>query len=250
MAELADEHLDILESVPELSVRDSDESWLGGDRPARNSDQSFWGTGLSSLLSGARLDPGTDDGGPIGGGWWWHTPADTRDKVDLDVMVEETKLAIALATRICCSPVLPHDYRATVEDVREQLSDVADADDEYEAVEAELDALEAALEEATAVVESVTSLDSPVGRAVEDLQVTLGNELIPALYMTRPDYEQEPARSHQPLPGLRAATGHDDGTRRTELFAETDRRRERNRLRHRLHRCRAAIERFLEDHGD
>jgi hypothetical protein len=30
------------------------------------------------------------------GGWWWHTPEDTRDKVDLDILVEETALYVGL----------------------------------------------------------------------------------------------------------------------------------------------------------
>ena len=101
MAELADEHFDAMQSATTLELRGQEESYLGATgRPARNSDQSFWGTGLSSLLSGGRLSPNTEEGGPVGGGWWWHTPEDTADKVDYDVMIEETRLYLALAARI------------------------------------------------------------------------------------------------------------------------------------------------------
>jgi len=251
MAELADEHRAVLESVPDIPMLEAGDSWLGGDRPARNSDQSFWGAGLSSALSGARLDPESEDGGPIGGGWWWHTPEDTRDKVDLDVLVEETKLAVALAARTCFSPALPHDHRAAVTDLREQVADAADGTAfDPGPVEAELDALADALAAATERFDAVSDPASPLGRAVEDLQVRLGNELIPALYTTRRDYDQEPALPHEPLPGLRAATDHDDADGRTRLFAATDRRRERNRLVHRVRRARRATERFLDAHGD
>jgi hypothetical protein len=250
MAELGDEHVDVLESASRFPLRQGDESWLGGTRPARNGDQSFWGAGLSSLLSGARLDPATDEGGPIGGGWWWHTSEDTRDKVDFDVLVEESKIAVALASRICCSPVLPHDYRETVEEYRAQLSEISETSSlEFEGIESDLVLLSESLAEAYDIIEGVTSLGSPVGRAAEDLQVALGNELIPGLYMARPDYEQEPALPHDLLPGLRATLGHRNSSRRTQLFAATDRRRAENRIRHRVRRASKAVDQFLATYG-
>ena len=247
MAELADEHVDVLETAGDLPLLEGGEAgFLGNDRPARNSDQSFWGAGLTSLLSGARLEPG-GDGGPVGGGWWWHTPEDTRDKVDLDVLAEETRIAVALASRICNSPVLPHDYRATVSDVREQIEAIeSETDRRFEPIHTELDALGAALEEAYAVVEDIGGWESSTAAAAEDLQVALGNELIPALYMSRRDYDHEPALPHQPLPKLRRAAAV-DGTRRRERFASTTLTREITRLRHRLRNATDTAERFVNE---
>ena len=247
MAELADEHVDVLETAGDLPLLEGGEAgFLGNDRPARNSDQSFWGAGLTSLLSGARLEPG-GDGGPVGGGWWWHTPEDTRDKVDFDVLAEETRIAVALASRICNSPVLPHDYRATVSDVREQIEAIeSETDRRFEPIHTELDALGAALEEAYAVVEDIGGWESSTAAAAEDLQVALGNELIPALYMSRRDYDHEPALPHQPLPKLRRAAAV-DGTRRRERFASTTLTREITRLRHRLRNATDAAERFVNE---
>ena len=247
MAELADEHVDVLETAGDLPLLEGGEAgFLGNDRPARNSDQSFWGAGLTSLLSGARLEPG-GDGGPVGGGWWWHTPEDTRDKVDFDVLAEETRIAVALASRICNSPVLPHDYRATVSDVREQIEAIeSETDRRFEPIHTELDALGAALEEAYAVVEDIGGWESSTAAAAEDLQVALGNELIPALYMSRRDYDHEPALPHQPLPKLRRAAAV-DGTRRRERFASTTLTREITRLRHRLRNATDTAERFVDE---
>ena len=247
MAELADEHVDVLETAGDLPLLEGGEAgFLGNDRPARNSDQSFWGAGLTSLLSGARLEPG-GDGGPVGGGWWWHTPEDTRDKVDFDVLAEETRIAVALTSRICNSPVLPHDYRATVSDVREQIEAIeSETDRRFEPIHTELDALGAALEEAYAVVEDIGGWESSTAAAAEDLQVALGNELIPALYMSRRDYDHEPALPHQPLPKLRRAAAV-DGTRRRERFATTTLTREITRLRHRLRNATDAAERFVNE---
>jgi hypothetical protein len=247
MAELGEEHLDVLKTAGDLPLLEGGEAgFLGDDRPARNSDQSFWGAGLSSLLSGARMEPG-GEGGPVGGGWWWHTPEDTRDKVDLDVLAEETRIAVTLASRICDSPVLPHDHRATVADVREQAEAIEDETDRrFEAVHEDLDALDETLKAAYAAVEDVDGWDSPAVSAAEDLQVALGNELVPALYMSRRDYDHEPALPHEPLPELRRAADV-DGTRRRERFAETTLTREVTRLRYRLRNAKEAAESFLSD---
>ncbi len=245
MAELSDEHLDVLKTAGDLPMLETaDAGFLGSDRPARNSDQSFWGAGLTSLLSGARMQPG-GEGGPIGGGWWWHTPADTRDKVDVDVLAEETRIAVTLASRICDSPILPHDFRSTAVDFREQIAEIeAETGRSFDAVHEDLDALEEALEKAYNVIEEIDG--SGPAAAAEDLQVELGNELVPALYMSRRDYDQEPALPHEPLPELWDVASI-EGTERTELFAETTLTREVTRLRHRLQNAQAAVERFLKE---
>jgi len=251
MAELEDEHLDAIESATDLPLRDDDESWLGGSgRPARNSDQSFWGAGLSSLLSGARLDPATEEGGPIGGGWWWHTPEDTRDKVDMDVLVEETRLYVALAGRFCYSPVLPHDYTAAVEDVRTVLSDIESAADrEFDEVHAALDELAEAVADANALIDDCAASDPALAADAEDLQVRLGNHLVPALYMEREEYGHDPALPHRRLPYLRVAEDLPDLSGRERRYAETSVRRGRNRLADRVGRATEAARRFVDLHA-
>lgn len=250
MSELEKEHLDAIGTATEFAAREQEETYLGKTgRPARNSDQSFWGTGLSSLLSGARLDAGTDHGGPIGGGWWWHTPEDTRDKVDLDVLVEETKLYLALSSRMCLSPVLPHDYRATVEDIRTILSEIetdAEGAVTFDGSFRDLETLATALEDAYDVIEDRAGSDSELDTAIEDLQVAIGNELIPALYLSVSDYEHEPRQPYRPLPALRISESLPERSGRERRFAETTLQRGRIKLRHRIHRATAEVEQFLE----
>ncbi len=252
MAELEAEHRDAIREATDLPARDADESFLGGtDRPARNSDQSFWGAGLSSLLSGARLAPGTEEGGPIGGGWWWHTPEDTRDKVDLDVLVEETKLYLTLAARVCESPVLPHDFRATVGDVEAALDEIESAaagEFSLGDVRSDLAELASALDRAYEVVDERAGDDPALAAATADLQVELGNVLNPALYMESPEYEHEPRQPHRQLPYLRLAEDLPELTGRRRRFAETKLRRGRTKLAHRIRRATGATERFLDSH--
>jgi hypothetical protein len=248
MAELGDEHIDAMRTATKFPLREGDDSWLGdSDRPARNSDQSFWGAGLSSLLSGARLTPGTAEGGPIGGGWWWHTPEDTRDKVDMDVLVEETKLYVALAARICESPVLPHDYTATVDDIETVLDEIASETDSvtFENTVARLDTLRSSLTDVNEQITARAADDAAFAATVEDLQVRLGNLLIPALYMEVADYAQEPAVSHERLPYLRIATDLDEAAGRDNVFSEVSLRRGQNKLDHRIQQAQEAVDRFL-----
>lgn len=250
MAEAADEHLDVLETASDFELQDTSDNFIGGDhRPGRNSDQSFWGVGATSLLSGGRLEPNTSEGGPVGGGWWWHTPADTRDKVDLDVMHEELRVYVALLSRYCNSAILPHDFIATVSDFDAVLAEIEqETPVEFEESRALLRTLEARLQEAQAVFDQATA-DPELGSAIEDLQVDLGNLLIPTLYMEGADYRQEPALPRDRLPGLRVATTLERETGRETCFAETSLRRARARLTHRLSQAVDRVGRFLRTHG-
>lgn len=250
MAELGDEHFDAMETATDLDIRDAEESYLGATgRPARNSDQSFWGAGLSSLLSGARFSPGTEEGGPVGGGWWWHTTEDTRDKVDIDVLVEETKLYSALVSRICDSPLLPHDYRATVDDARAVLDEIeaeADAAVTFDAERERLDELETTLERVYGRFDTVDPNTSGVVTAAEELQVRLGNLLTPAVYMSGPDTRNEPSSGWERMPHLRSARKLTGGTEQTQVFAEAGLRRGRARLQHRIDRATQLAESALD----
>lgn len=267
--ELGDEHLDAL-TVPDLrlpadareelglaegtgdaSEAEEGDNFLGDDhRPGRNSDQSFWGTGMPSLLSGARLPAGTEVGGPVGGGWWWHTPEDTADKVDYDVLTEETTLYLALCARLCGSATMPHDYTATVDEVVETLDEIeADAGGavEFDEIRAEAEDLRATLVDVNDAVDDAASTEARC--AAEDLHVRLGNALVPALLKRESDYEHDSALPQGLLPYLQGATELSTATGRRRRFLETDLQRGRSKLRHALRRAETAAERFLETHG-
>jgi hypothetical protein len=250
MAELDAEAFDAMDAATTLPLQDAEADYIGTTgRPGRNSDQSFWGAGLSSLLSGARHTPGTETGGPIGGGWWWHTPADTRDKVDPELLVEETRLYLALIARLCHSPVLPHDYRETVAELRADLADVEAAADgavAFDGLHDRLDDLAASLDGAYAAVDGTD--DEALLRAAEELQVRLGNALVPALYVGGDPVEHEPALpDHDRLPDLRPAERLPALAGREEQFVRTELRRARARVAEALDRAIRHADRFRAD---
>ncbi|MFP9062209.1 M28 family peptidase [Natrialbaceae archaeon A-chndr2] len=250
MAAIEDEHLDALSVVPKLELpEENDESsFLGDDRPGRNSDQSFWGAGLVSLLSGARLTPETPKGGPVGGGWWWHTPKDTRNKVDPEVLVEETKLYAALAARICESPIPPFDHSKSAAAVLEAVDDLGFEHPVLSDLREHAGELERTVAEANRVADARAS-DPAVARAAEELQVELGNRLIPALYKARPDHQHERALPQDRLPGIAAAGDPAKRSGRAGLFAETSLRREVNRVEDLLRKSCVIAAAFVDEHG-
>lgn len=251
MAAVEDEHLDVLSAVPDLDLPagSNGSSFLGDDRPGRNSDQSFWGAGMVSLLSGARLPPETPDGGPVGGGWWWHTPEDTRDKVDPAVLVEETKLYAAMAARVCDSPIPPFDHGKTAGEFVDVIDDLAFEHADLSSLRDRAAELEARITEANRVLDPRAG-EAGVARVAEDLQVELGNLLVPALYKRRPDHRHDYALSRGRLPGIRAIGDPEERTGRDRLFAETSLRRETNRIADRIREARHMIEDVLGAYGE
>ena len=45
-----------------------------------------------------------------GTGWWWHTPFDTLDKMDEQILVRDTRIYLQVVWRLLTDPVLPLDY--------------------------------------------------------------------------------------------------------------------------------------------
>lgn len=78
-------------------------------RPGRNSDQSFNGVGLP-LLQLYRNRTEED-----GGYWWWHTPEDTFDKIDFDILERDTHLYTIALSALVGREVLPVDAAGQIE---------------------------------------------------------------------------------------------------------------------------------------
>jgi hypothetical protein len=106
------------------AVRTQGDQELDGLRMSRAGDQSFWGIGVPSLFMGMGEQPvGGDDnvmGAVLGGGsrkgagfgWWWHTPDDTLDKMDPELLVRDTRVYVHAIWRLLTDRVLPLDYVA------------------------------------------------------------------------------------------------------------------------------------------
>ncbi|TMI80009.1 MAG: M28 family peptidase [Bacillati bacterium ANGP1] len=195
----------VTNSMPETAglgvwaVRQAAGATLIPKRVGRNSDQSFLGIGIPSILgSVSHQADGTL-------GWWWHTPHDTLDKIDPERLLRDAKIFVRTLERLLTDPVLPLDYEASARDVRQSLEalakDVGGAFDLGPAV-----AAAATLEEQCTHLARVASAATPSqARTLNACLVSLGRILIPATYTARGQYAHDPALETEFLPTLRHA---------------------------------------------
>jgi len=186
--------------VAQWAVRQVAGAELDAHRVGRNSDQSFLGAGVPSILGSlSRQRDGTL-------GWWWHTPHDTLDKIDAARLERDTRVFVLVLDRILTDPVVPLDYAAAARDLREQLETLAAA------VGGALD-----LSPAVTAASRLETLCARLGRAaaragggagaaaINDCIHALGRQLVPATYTASGAYAHDPALETTFLPGLQAA---------------------------------------------
>ncbi|MEQ9401351.1 MAG: M28 family peptidase [Longimicrobiales bacterium] len=166
-------------------------------RPGRNSDQSFNGVGLPLLqINHTRL---AEDGGY----WWWHTPDDTWDKIDLGVLRTDTDLYADALSALVGDPALPLDLPAEVAALREALDTRA----RESAGHLDLDGVRTAAAE---LARMVTRLDEVRGEGgmTPDHEARLYDVLRPVhriMFVPGTDHHPDPGLYGAPLPGLEPA---------------------------------------------
>jgi len=207
--------------------------------PGRNSDQSFNGVGLPLLqLNHSRL---SEDGGY----WWWHTPDDTRDKVDARVLKVDADLYADALARLLADPIFPVSLSAPVDRLGTLLRNRQDqADDHFDLGEA----LRRQGELLDVVRRVEESLPSTVDPKVDLALVAILRPLHRVLYTGLGPYHPDPAVSVGALPGLNAVemlTSNDPDTDRYR-FALTTLQREFPRILEALDQALARAERLLE----
>lgn len=103
---------EVLEAVLE-SVKDATGIVVEHYRwPTRAGDGSFWGTGLPHVSVTTSRPKETYDPhvNYSGGGWWWHTPYETYDKMDINILKTDVKIELNLVWRLANCPVIPFNY--------------------------------------------------------------------------------------------------------------------------------------------
>ena len=98
-----------LAELARFTMQRGEDADIQPSRPGRNSDQSFNGVGLP-LLQLYRNRAEED-----GGYWWWHTPEDTFDKIDFDILAGDTNLYAIALSALLGREVLPLDVVDQVE---------------------------------------------------------------------------------------------------------------------------------------
>lgn len=223
-------------------------------RISRSSDQSFWGHGVPTLFATLSEQPRDDSatgaamvqllgaGSRAGGlGWWWHTPEDTRDKIDPALLVRDARVYAEALWQLCTLPRLPFDYAATADELAQTLARY------HTAANGQLD-LQRTRILAIALGNALrgNALAGLTDAQANALCMDLAHLLIPVNYTRTGPFEHDLALGSQPLPGLSdaAALGALDPASNDARFLRTKLERERNRVEHAL---RAALRRVVGD---
>ena len=225
-------------------------------RMSRAGDQSFWGIGVPSIFMGMGEQPlGADDnvmGALLGGsnrkgagfGWWWHTPDDTLDKMDPDLLVRDTRVYVHTLWRLLTDRVLPLDYAAHAEALRQEIGSLAaklDARLELEGLIARTETLRAAASALTRKAGNGAAEDEAA--RINAKLVALSRALVPMDYTSGERFEPDPALGQSAYPVLdpiRRLAATADGSDEAK-FAAVAAKRAANRIAFALDRANAAL---------
>jgi hypothetical protein len=137
-------------------------------------------------------------------GWWWHTPADTLDKLDPAHLVRDAQIYVLAAQRVLEDPILPLDYRAAVAETRAILTQYAqDAKGRFDL--APVFGLLGDLGKAVARLERAIRSQTLPPTAAELANVclmALGRQLIPINYCRSGPFDHDTTLPVPPFPGL------------------------------------------------
>lgn len=213
-----------MESLADRVVRTAvGEDGVRSSTPGRNSDQAFNGVGLPLLqFNHARSEAN-------GGYWWWHTPDDTYDKIDFEVLRTDAGLYAEAIAALTTSPVLPIDMSAEVEALGAQIARRSEQSG------GRFDLSEAVARQAE-LLDAVRAVSAALpGRAdveIDRAMLAILRPIYRVLYDPVDPFHPDPGFSVGLLPGLAPVTILADEASDSDryLFAETTLVRERNRL--------------------
>lgn len=234
----------------ELTGREPREGYFAGRmrlfRPFRAGDSSFQGIGIPEVSIGLPEIPAghPDRADYVGGserGWWWHTPEDTLDKIDLRALVRDTELRLAELYTLANLPVLPYRISAIARSYRAALADLPAAVGAHlelaplaeRAAQLETKAIE--LEELAGGLRRQAESEPAVQERMAELNrllLKLSHGLNATLYTASGRFEQDPAAPLPILPGLDRARelAQLDPASDRYGFLRTQMVRERNRV--------------------
>jgi len=200
-----------------------------GSRPGKIGDESFVGLGIPSVRFSKSIPEGSPDRGVAdgsGGSWWWHSREDSRDKVDLDLLTEETDLLVAQTYGLASPALIPYDFRATAKEMKEKLESIAPYDTGN---------LVSLVERFGANAETLASLaEKSVAdpRAFNDGLILISRALNSVYYSRSGPYDQDTNELIPRFPGLEIASELSTLDRKSDeaRFLEVRLKREENRI--------------------
>lgn len=171
-------------------------------RPLKAGDQSFFGVGLPSMGAYRMLPPGHPDRkavGGSGGAYWWHSPEDTLDKADANILADDTRIYVTLVLQMCQPAAHPYNFTPAANDFIVALRDLQAVAGQYLDLSGTLRAAERFHAVARQAAERGPAGDVAAWNAAT-LRVT--RIINPALFTIDGPFEVDPALQLPVLPGL------------------------------------------------
>ena len=189
---------------------------LDGHRMSRAGDQSFWGVGVPSMfmgmgehpigtainLTGAIMGAGKARKGS-GFGWWWHTPDDTLDKMDQELLVRDTRVYVHAIWKLLTDRVLPLDYARQGDALLKQLTKLARALEGRVDIAPIAQAAEALRANAAALTARAQRIqDDAEALRVNHALMSVSRAIVPMDYTSGDRFDHDPALALSPYPVL------------------------------------------------
>ncbi len=170
-------------------------------RPLRAGDQSFLGVGLPSLGAFRMLPvdhPDRKAVGGSGGAWWWHSPEDTLDKADANILASDVEVYVTMTLRMCQPEVIPYDFSASAQDFIDQLTTYQEGAGSHFDLSRTLEAAKAYRATAERLKSSPISDTGTLNAGLKQITRIVN----PVLFTINGPYEMDPALQMGVLPGL------------------------------------------------
>lgn len=180
------------------------------NRPRRSGDYSFYNIGVTGLLALSSSIPKEirekrgyhPVSGSGGNSEAWHLTTNTLDKADPDVLERDIRIYLIILSRLLTDPVLPLDYRQTVERHQEYVhkyDEIAGDQFDLSPVGDELEQLSEAVDELYEAIDRGDIAPQTADEAIVDLS----RHLVPVNFTTEGRYEQDLAVGRPPYPSLK-----------------------------------------------
>lgn len=204
-------------------------------RMSRMGDQSFWGVGFPSLYVNIS---NVDSEGTME---WYHTPLDTMDYIDPQLLARDTKILASTVYRLAVDERLPIDQTGAVTEIITALDEIA----AQSAGAIDLAPVRADAERLLGLAKQLNELADV--DAFNRTAMRVSRFLMPVNYTVHGPFVQDAALPAPALPGLRSAIelGNLPNPSPERSLLEVNVRRERNRLQVALRDAAAAIESAL-----
>lgn len=202
-----------LSTLAEQALQTVAKQPFNGRRMQRAGDQSFWGIGVPSIFGNLSEQPASDAPNPMAGvlgaqrrvghgtGWWWHTPDDTADKIDPEILIRDTQVYVYAVWRLLTDALLPLDYAKAaramalrLQELNDQLTGALPLDSLIERCRALAARVERILASAR--------IDPESAPLVNELLRQLSRRLVPIDYTFGDRFAHDPALQPGPIPAL------------------------------------------------